>query len=264
MTSTNPLFQVRRLGGAYGGKIEKCNLSAAACAVAANKLNVPVRIVLDIKTNMEMLGKRLPYYAKYKVMVTPEGVLKSVGIKMYCDCGDNFNSPTVDMAKTFSQNCYHSEKWRVSPNAVLTNTPSNTYVRAPGTTQGHAIIETIMEHAAMELGMDPLEFRLKNILKKGDKLLAGGEFEDEMNPVKILIEQVQNSSKFQERKSMIQEFNEVIYIHLLILTFVQKLTVVRLNIDAGKSMEKTRNILDTRQISAQLLRYQVSCSHQHL
>lgn len=201
-------MKVRRLGGAYGGKIEKCNLSAAACAVAANKLNVPVRIVLDIKTNMEMLGKRLPYYAKYKVMVTPEGVLKSVGIKMYCDCGDNFNSPTVDMAKTFSQNCYHSEKWRVSPNAVLTNTPSNTYVRAPGTTQGHAIIETIMEHAAMELGMDPLEFRLKNILKKGDKLLAGGEFEDEMNPVKILIEQVQNSSKFQERKSMIQEFNE--------------------------------------------------------
>ena len=40
---------------------------AAAAAVAANKLNKPVRMVLDIETNMKLMGKRLPYLCQYKV-----------------------------------------------------------------------------------------------------------------------------------------------------------------------------------------------------
>eukprot|EP00095_Tigriopus_kingsejongensis_P005797 maker-scaffold88_size394946-snap-gene-2.26 protein:Tk05797 transcript:maker-scaffold88_size394946-snap-gene-2.26-mRNA-1 annotation:"hypothetical protein DAPPUDRAFT_313254" len=201
-------MKVRRLGGAYGGKINKCNLAATACAIAAHKLNVPVKVVLDIQTNMAMIGKRLPYYADYKGVVTMDGKLKAVAVKLYCDCGDNFNSPTVETARSFFQNCYHSENWRVIPNAVVTNTPSNTYARAPGSTQGHAIMEMVMEHAATAIGMDPLEFRIKNLLKKGDRILTGGHFEKDSNPAASLIEQVKNSSKYQERRTVIQEFNQ--------------------------------------------------------
>jgi xanthine dehydrogenase molybdopterin-binding subunit B len=61
------MVQVRRLGGAYGAKISRPNQIAAACAVAANKLNRPVRLVMDLASNMRMVGKRLPYLAKYKV-----------------------------------------------------------------------------------------------------------------------------------------------------------------------------------------------------
>ena len=46
--------------------------------------------------------------------------------------------------------------------------PRGTATRAPGTTQGHAIIENLMEHMASKLGEDPIEFRLKNMLKEGD------------------------------------------------------------------------------------------------
>jgi xanthine dehydrogenase molybdopterin-binding subunit B len=59
--------QVRRLGGGYGGKSTPSQLLAAAAAIAANKVHRPVRVVLDMRTNMEMFGKRLPYLGTYKV-----------------------------------------------------------------------------------------------------------------------------------------------------------------------------------------------------
>ena len=58
---------MRRLGGGYGAKLLKPNYVAAACAVAAHKLRLPVRLVLDLQTNMELLGKRSPYLLQYNV-----------------------------------------------------------------------------------------------------------------------------------------------------------------------------------------------------
>ena len=58
--------------------------------------------------------------------------------------------------------------WTVAPVGVITDKPRGTATRAPGTTQGHAIIENLMEHMASKLGEDPIEFRIKNMLKEGD------------------------------------------------------------------------------------------------
>ena len=60
-------MSVRRLGGGYGGKLQHPSRVASAAAVAALKLNRPVRIVLDIRTNMTLLGGRLPYLIQYQV-----------------------------------------------------------------------------------------------------------------------------------------------------------------------------------------------------
>ena len=59
----------RRLGGSYGGKISRSTLVAVACAIAATELSKPVRIALDLDTNMALVGGRLPYYCKYKVLI---------------------------------------------------------------------------------------------------------------------------------------------------------------------------------------------------
>jgi len=58
-----------------------------------------------------------------------------VGMRLYCDCGFTFNEATVFNAAPHAQNAYRAANWRVIPAAVVTNTASNTYVRAPGTTQ---------------------------------------------------------------------------------------------------------------------------------
>ena len=61
-----------------GGKISQPNNVAAACAVAATKLRRPVRIVMDIRTNMEMLGKRLPYLVQYTAGVNTDNKLTGI------------------------------------------------------------------------------------------------------------------------------------------------------------------------------------------
>jgi len=55
------------MGGAYGAKITPPAQIAAATALAAQKLRKPVRTVLDIKSNFQLVGKRWPYLVKYNV-----------------------------------------------------------------------------------------------------------------------------------------------------------------------------------------------------
>lgn len=61
--------QVRRIGGAFGGKAIPPGLIGAAAAVAAQNLQKPVRITLDLETNMSMIGKRFPYIMRYEVNI---------------------------------------------------------------------------------------------------------------------------------------------------------------------------------------------------
>ena len=45
-------------------QISNSTIPAVACAVAAHKLGKPVRLVMDLRSNFEALGKRLPYLAR--------------------------------------------------------------------------------------------------------------------------------------------------------------------------------------------------------
>ena len=91
-----------------------------------------------------------------------------------------------------------SKSWKITPAAVLTDKPSNTYVRAPGSTQGHAAIENVMEHLAHKLNMDPLQFRMINMIGADDTF-----------PIRDIIKKTKESSKFDQRKEAIEKFNKV-------------------------------------------------------
>ena len=63
-------------------------------------------MVMDLKTNMEMLGKRLPYLVKYKAGVDEDKKLTGVDMKLYCDSGYSFSESTADGAAVYAKNVY--------------------------------------------------------------------------------------------------------------------------------------------------------------
>ena len=62
--------------------------------------------MLDLASNLESVGKRLPYLAKYKASLDKNKKLKLVDIKIFCDSGANYNESTADIAVGFAKSVY--------------------------------------------------------------------------------------------------------------------------------------------------------------
>lgn len=69
-------MKVRRLGGAYGAKLSRSSHAATVCALASHLLQRPVRIVLNLETNMAWQGKRFPCYTEYEVRTNKRYVIE--------------------------------------------------------------------------------------------------------------------------------------------------------------------------------------------
>jgi xanthine dehydrogenase molybdopterin-binding subunit B len=67
----------------------------------------------------------------------------------------------------------------------------------------------IMEHIAHVLKKDPLEVRMANMMKSGDALLADPEYFQAENPLPQIIQDLQNSANYKDRKRFADNFNEV-------------------------------------------------------
>ena len=103
------------------------------------------------------------------------------------------------LAKFGFMNCYDTANWKVTGLGVLTDIPSTTWCRAPGTPDGIAGIEHIMEHIAKVVKKDPNEVRLLNM---------GPDTADTMEMIQGVIE----SSSFEERQKTIDNFNKVSFV----------------------------------------------------
>ena len=67
-----------------------------------------------------------------------------------------------------------------------------------------------MERLAFELNMDPVEFRMLNLLKKGDRLVKSyGPTLAKENPLPKMIQELKDSSNYLQRRTDIEAFNKV-------------------------------------------------------
>ncbi|XP_062544108.1 aldehyde oxidase 1-like [Armigeres subalbatus] len=184
---------VRRLGGAYGGKGTRATMIACACALAAHLTKRPVRFVMTLEANMEAIGKRYPVIADYEVDVDNDGKIVKLYNEYMHDFGSSFNE-SMGHAGEFFSNCYDKSVFKTVPKGVRTDCASNTWCRAPGTTEGVAMIETIMEHIAFATGKDPLDVRMAN-MPEDMKMLE-------------LMPQFRADVQYDVRRNQIEQFNE--------------------------------------------------------
>ena len=99
--------------------------------------------------------------------VSNSGKLKGIKITYYNDSGFAASEATYNGLWPWIDNAYACANWDLSAIAVKTNTPQNTSARSPDSLPAIFITESMMEHVAKELGMDPTELRRVNLYSVG-------------------------------------------------------------------------------------------------
>ncbi|XP_022085904.1 xanthine dehydrogenase/oxidase-like [Acanthaster planci] len=172
--------RVKRLGGGFGGKESRCCVQAAACAVAANKVSRPVRLMLDRDEDMNMTGTRHPFLGRYKVGLASDGQVRALQIDLYSNCGFSYDlsSAVMENAAYHADNCYNIPNFQVEGHLCKTNLPSNTAFRGFGCPQVMLIMESIMSEIAGRYGLSELKLRERHFYTEGDENFLGQELKN--------------------------------------------------------------------------------------
>jgi CO/xanthine dehydrogenase Mo-binding subunit len=152
------------VGGGFGGKFVLIEPLVAAAAVAVER---PV-LLSYTRTDDFLAGNPAPECKiRIKLGATADGTITALEGDMVFDSGSNPGSP-LGIAAILMGGYYKFPNLRIKGYETLTHRPSSGAYRAPGAQQGTFAIESAVDELARKLGMDPIEFRLKNCVEEGD------------------------------------------------------------------------------------------------
>ena len=203
--------QVRRMGGAFGGKETNANQWACLAALLAHKTSRPVRLKLSRAEDFMLTGKRHPFLSKYRVGFSPSGEILGLEIDLFGDCGmsADLSDAIVDRAMFHIDNCYFLPSVTVRGYRVKTHKVSNTAFRGFGGPQGVLAIENIIEEIATATGLDPLLVRQKNFYgRSGNRDTTHYGQRVEQHIIQPLVARLVIQSEYQKRKDEIHKFNQ--------------------------------------------------------
>jgi len=166
---------VRRLGGAFGGKEDQATPWAAICALGAHRTGRAVRLILDRHDDLVMTGKRHPYTSDYKLGLDDQGNLLAYEVTMHQNAGSAADlSPAVLERSLFhATGSYHVPHVRATAMSCRTNLAPFTAFRGFGGPQAMVVMEAAMAAAARELGVPTHTLQQRNLLRDGQVLPYG-------------------------------------------------------------------------------------------
>lgn len=162
--------QYPAIGGAFGGR-EDMSVQIVL-ALAAWKLGRPVKIVWSRKESIIGHAKRHPMLIRAKWGATKDGKLTAAETTFIADGGAYmYTTNKVLGNSTITQTGpYVIPNVRSDVYGVYTNNVPSAAFRGFGAPQALFMAELQMEKLAEKLGLDPVEFRLRNVLRDGDEL----------------------------------------------------------------------------------------------
>jgi CO/xanthine dehydrogenase Mo-binding subunit len=171
-----PLSRVRVMvpyvGGGYGGKLY---VKAEPIAAALSwKTRRPVKLALSVNESFKTVTRH-PARVTVKTGVTKDGRLVARECQVFMDTGAYADAgPRVTQKAGYrALGPYKVAHAKVEAHGVYTNTVPAGAFRGFGALQVTWAYESQMDMIAERLSMDPLDFRVKNLLKKGDLYTAG-------------------------------------------------------------------------------------------
>ena len=164
-----PLSKVRVIsmpvGGGFGGKVVLIEPLTALLARAANR---PVSLALT-RSEEFLVGRPAPAsYTDVKLGAKRDGTLTALEVGMVYDNGAasgwHGNISGILFSSAYTVPNYSYTAYEVSTN----KTPADAY-RAPGGTQAFFALESALDELATRLEMDPIELRLHNARREGER-----------------------------------------------------------------------------------------------
>ena len=205
----------RRMGGAFGGKEGNSSIFSQSAALAAFKLQRPVKLRVNRDDDMMITGKRHDFRIDYDCGFDDEGRILGVDVVLASRCGysTDYSGPVNDRALLHIDNCYYLPNLKIISYRCKTNMQSATAFRGFGGPQGMFGIETVIEEIAHKLGKDPLEVRRINLYRdpavSGDAASMttqyGQPIEDWVGDQ--VIDQVALEAGYGERRAAVAQFN---------------------------------------------------------
>jgi len=209
VTMNKVTVDMRRMGGGFGGKETQAAGIACHAALVAALTGRPAKMRLSRRDDMRITGKRHPFFVRYDVGFTDEGMLNGVVIDLAANCGYSLDlsGSICDRAMFHADNAYYLGDARITGYRCRTNLASNTAYRGFGGPQGMVAIEQIMDHIARELGLDPLEVRKRNYYGDTERNVTHYHQTVEHNIMPEITRQLEESSDYHSRREQISEFN---------------------------------------------------------
>lgn len=166
---------VKRLGGAFGGKEDQASAWAAMAGLSAFILQQPVKLVLSRQDDMFMTGKRHPYSSDFKIGLDENLKIRAWEVTYYQNGGAAADlSPAIlDRTLFHATNSYFVPHVRAMAYSCKTNLPPNTAFRGFGAPQAMFVMESAIALAAQKLAVKPRLIQEKNLLNENDHFHYG-------------------------------------------------------------------------------------------
>ncbi|MFQ6076030.1 MAG: xanthine dehydrogenase family protein molybdopterin-binding subunit [Candidatus Bathyarchaeia archaeon] len=158
-------------GGAFGGKDDMGPLVCAKAALAAVALNRPAALVFDRDESIMASNKRFPAKIRYRSSASREGKITAAEVDITVDCGAYANRAPFWLWRMAAHAAgpYEVPNVSVDGRVIYTNKVFGGSFRGFGDPAIHFAAESQVDELAERLGIDPVEFRLRNVLRPGSK-----------------------------------------------------------------------------------------------
>lgn len=162
-------------GGGFGGKGPNTNPLNPMSAVLSKKSGRPVKMVLSRKETFESTCPASAAHMRIKMGADKNGRITAVQFYLAYQAGAFPGSPVAAGVQN-GLGSYKIENFQVDGYDIVTNTQKMQSYRAPGQPPATFAVEGVIDELAEKLGIDPLEFRLRNAVREGDRMPSGVQY----------------------------------------------------------------------------------------
>ncbi|HEY6993039.1 MAG TPA: xanthine dehydrogenase molybdopterin binding subunit [Xanthobacteraceae bacterium] len=201
--------EVRRMGGAFGGKESQATIIAGIAALMAWKARRPVKLRLPRDDDMRATGKRHPFLIRYDVGFDRDGRILALDLTLAANGGNvaDHTPAVLTRALCHADNCYFLPNVRFRGLPCKTNTVSNTAFRGYGGPQGMLAIETVIEVVARQLRLPVDTVRRRNFYDVGRNDVTPYGMTVEDNIIERVVDELERTVELATWRRDIVNFN---------------------------------------------------------